>query len=519
MEMSLSLTEEPKELRKKFFDLKTTKDIANLLDVKDNDFIYFIYRTNQKRRYSNFKIKKKNGKTRNISAPSPNIKILQQKLNQVLQAVYYPKPSVHGFVRERSIVTNATKHIGKKYVFNIDLKDFFPSINFGRVRGMFMGKPYNLPRKVSTVLAHLCCFNQELPQGAPTSPIISNMICGKLDSQLQRLAYKYRCTYSRYADDITFSTTLKKFPTGISTINEFGQIETGDELVKAIEDNGFEINPKKIWFRGQDRRQEVTGIIVNQFPNLRRKFLNQIRAMLHAWQKYDIEKANAMFVTRYDNKHRSSFKGTPHFKYVLRGKIEYVGMVRGKQSAIYLRLIDELRKLDPDLVPKSENPIDHFLERFDELYNSADPQKRGFMLQILLKDAFDYFGIPLIKSFTRNEGAEQIDGAFDLDGLHYIVECRWRAKLADGRETDGLLGPTGRSGSMGLFLSINGWSDNVIPLLKQNPNKCIILMDGTDFRKILSGDVELASLLRAKVRKLKFDAEPFYGADDFLKDQ
>ena len=223
--MSLYSKNKPKELRSKFFAVKTVRDIARLLDVKYNDLIYFLYRTNQKRRYSSFDIKKKNGKIRKISAPSPNIKILQQKLNQVLQAVYSPKPSVHGFVNQRSVVTNATKHIGKKYVFNIDLKDFFPTINFGRVRGMFMGKPYNLPQKVSTVLAHLCCHDRELPQGAPTSPIISNMICGKLDSQLQQLASKYRCTYSRYADDMTFSTTLKKCPSGIASPNEFGQIE------------------------------------------------------------------------------------------------------------------------------------------------------------------------------------------------------------------------------------------------------------------------------------------------------
>ena len=207
--MSLVLSDKPEDLRSKFFGLETVKDIASLLDVKYNRLIYCIYRTNPKKRYYSFQINKKNGKFRNISAPSPFIKILQQKLNQVLKAVYNPKPSAHGFVINRSIVTNASKHLSRKYVFNIDLKDFFPSINFGRVRGMFMAKPYNLPEKVSTVLAHLCCFDRQLPQGAPTSPIISNMICGKLDSQLQQLASKYRCTYSRYADDITFSTTTK----------------------------------------------------------------------------------------------------------------------------------------------------------------------------------------------------------------------------------------------------------------------------------------------------------------------
>ena len=249
-------------------------------------------------------------------------------------------------------MTNATKHIGKKYVFNIDLKDFFPTINFGRVRGMFMGKPYNLPQKVSTVLAHLCCHDRELPQGAPTSPIISNTICGKLDSQLQQLASKYRCTYSRYADDMTFSTTLKKCPSGIASPNEFGQIEPSEELKHVIKSNGFEINLKKVWLRGQDRRQEVTGIIVNQFPNVRRKYLNQIRAMLYAWEKYGIGNAHADFIEKFDKKHRPIFKETPHFKYVLRGKIEYVGMVRGKNSSVHLLTYRQIKKIRPILSAK-----------------------------------------------------------------------------------------------------------------------------------------------------------------------
>lgn len=519
--MSLCLSNEPKELRKNFFSLRTIGDIANLLDVKYDDLIYFLYRSNQTRRYSVFNIRKKNGKTRKITSPSPNIKILQQKLNQVLQAVYNPKPSVHGFVNKRNVVTNARKHTRRRYVFNIDLKDFFPSINFGRVRGMFMGKPYNLPPKVSTTLAHLCCYNRELPQGAPTSPIISNMICGKIDSQLQRLASKYRCTYSRYADDITFSTTLKNFPDGIASLNEFDQIKPGDELEKIISDNGFEINQNKVWLRKQDRRQEVTGLIVNQFPNVDRKFYNQIRAMLHAWEKYGIENAHAEFAAKYDYKHRPPFKETPHFKYVLKGKIEYVGMVRGKDSFIYSRLTNKLRERDPLLAPWSDHPRDLLLRRFRELIDSTAPQRRGFMLQDLIKDTFEYYGIPRRKSFVRNEGAEQIDGAFELGMCHVIVECRWRDKPANGRDTDGLLGPIGRSGpnTLGLFLSINGWSDNVIDVLKQNPNKCIIPMDGIDLEAVLLGKVHFRALLEAKLKKLNIEAKPYYGVDEFLRDQ
>lgn len=131
-------------------------------------------------KYRTFLIGKRSGGFRNINSPNESLKILQRKLNHILQLVYKPKPSVHGFTLERNIVTNSKPHTKKYFVFNIDLKEFFPTVNFGRVRGMFMAKPYLLPPKASTVLAQICCHDNQLPQGAPTSPIISNMICARL---------------------------------------------------------------------------------------------------------------------------------------------------------------------------------------------------------------------------------------------------------------------------------------------------------------------------------------------------
>jgi RNA-directed DNA polymerase len=214
--MSLFLTETDEKLVKLFYALKTPEDVASLLDVRYSDLIYWIYRTPVAARYKEFTIPKKSGSSRHIASPSTNIKILQQKLHQVLKAVYNPKPSAHGFVKDRSVRTNAEKHIRRRYVFNADLQNFFPSINFGRVRGMFMGKPYHLPERVARFLAHLCCYKGVIPQGAPTSPDISNMICAQMDSQLQQLAFANRCTYTRYVDDITFSTSRREFPSTIA---------------------------------------------------------------------------------------------------------------------------------------------------------------------------------------------------------------------------------------------------------------------------------------------------------------
>jgi hypothetical protein len=169
----------------------------------------------------------------------------------------------------------------------------------------------------------------------------------------------------------------------------------------------------------------------------------------------------------------------------------------------------------------SGDSLSTLLEIFKMLEGTDDPKRRGYLLQDLLNKLFALYKIPVLKSFKRNDSAEQIDGAFKLEGWHYLVECRWRKKLADIRELDGVKGQVDRSGrqTMGFFLSINGWSDNVPLLLKQNPNKSIILMNGHDLNCVLIGRINLIDLIQAKVAKLNFEGEPFCGASEFLETQ
>jgi len=158
------------------------------------------------------------------------------------------------------------------------------------------------------------------------------------------------------------------------------------------------------------------------------------------------------------------------------------------------------------------------LEQFDHLCENGERQGRGYVLQDILKRLFDAHRIVVAKSFQRNAGGEQIDGAFELEGWYYIVECRWREKLADTRQLDGLNGQIARSGkqTMGLFLSINRWSEHVVPLMKQNPGKSIILMDGFDLRTVLSQSLDLRRLLKGKLAGLNLEAEPFVPATKLL---
>ncbi len=354
------------DLIAEFHGLDTPKAIAKLLGFEPAFLKYLLYVVPEDKRYVQFEIPKRTKGTRKISAPIAPLKEVQQRLNAVLQSVYDPKLMVHGFTTARSIVTNAKFHAHKQFVFNIDLEDFFPTINFGRVRGMFMARPYNCGPAVATVLAQICCWKNELPQGAPTSPIVSNMLCARLDDELQKLASDQGWVYTRYADDLTFSTfeapwtmdmvylqDRHKNPLPVSLANDIQKrsqlrAHPGDELHRIISSNGFDINRKKVRLQVSWQQQVVTGLVTNRFPNVSREYVRQIRAMLHAWEKFGHEAAEKEYYEKYAHKYRHSSKPRPPFRQVVRGKIQFLGMVRGKTNEIYIRYWNQLIKLAPE---------------------------------------------------------------------------------------------------------------------------------------------------------------------------
>jgi RNA-directed DNA polymerase len=340
--MSVKLAGDDPTLAAKFKALVTFRSLAELLEVKPRALGFYLHRANN---YKTFHLRKRTGGTRIVSTPISPLKIIQRKLNQVLHAVYGSRGPVHGFVRGRSIVSNAEQHLEKGLLLNFDLENFFPSIHFGRVLGMFESKPYSMPHDVAITLARVCCHEGALPIGAPTSPIVANMICAQMDSQLKHLAIECGCRYTRYADDATFSTRYDRFHPSIA----YKDTSTkkwiiGDGIVKIIGTNTFKINPSKTRVLARGYRQEVTGLIVGQKVNVKRKFLRQVRAMLHAAELYGVPAAETEFHSKYDRKQR--LKGRPDFLKVLRGKIEFLGAVRGRDDIIYLRLADRYLKLD-----------------------------------------------------------------------------------------------------------------------------------------------------------------------------
>lgn len=159
------------------------------------------------------------------------------------------------------------------------------------------------------------------------------------------------------------------------------------------------------------------------------------------------------------------------------------------------------------------------LMMFDEIsIKETNPQQRGYYLEDLINRLFQLNDIALMESFRRNNGGEQIDGSFKMDGWYYIVEMKWTKQLSDMSQLDSLYGKVSRSGkqTMGLFISINGWSSNVIPLMKQHPDKSILLMDGYDLRVVLAREISLIELLQKKIAEFNLKSEPFMSAKVLL---
>ena len=266
-----------------FNTIKTRSDLADYLNIPPSKITYILFKRGVDSYYTEFEIPKKSGEPRRICAPTGDLKGVQRQLADALwehqKSIYEElgiKPNIsHAFEKGKSIITNAKIHRNKRIVINVDLSDFFDSIHIGRVCGFFeKNKHFNLPHEPAITIAQLACYQGKLPQGAPTSPIITNLICQVLDMHLLSFAKRYKLDYTRYADDITFSTNDKAF------------LETWDlfyaELEKKIRKAGFSLNEKKTRITYRDSKQVVTGLVVNKKISVDHAYCRKVRAMAHS---------------------------------------------------------------------------------------------------------------------------------------------------------------------------------------------------------------------------------------------
>lgn len=440
-------------IKRAFSQMRSKQDLLNLLNFAKKivygekavpfELKHLNYHSNpkaNKKRYKQFSVRKKSGDDRIIYAPDKGLKALQKCLNLLLQIVFTPNFAATGFVPGKSILDNAQVHTGSFYVYNIDLKDFFHSVDQARIWKCFQLKPFNLidedlptielgegfqpgsgsfsalnerlhfsikkegtlkvlrreknnlseadpynfnssepqsglgklkirsvlenilkssRRDLAAILASLCCTEIEverkisdgvwekqkksvLPQGAPTSPVVTNIVCQRLDFLLSGVAKRFGLRYSRYADDITFSSLHNVYQKDSDFLKELHRI---------IQEQNFEIKDSKTRLQKEGYRQEVTGLVVNAAPNVPTRYIKQLRMWLYYWETYGYEKANDYFTSHYLADKGHITKGKPNMANVIRGKLDFLKMVRGGESPLYLKL----------------------KERFDTLSGFADP--------------------------------------------------------------------------------------------------------------------------------------------------
>jgi hypothetical protein len=505
------------EIRTFFKELYSKEDLLFLLNkVKPliygeksypftiNQLTWYYNSQSQSKRYLEFTIKKKSGKNRNIHAPVSGLKAIQKCLAYILDCVYDAHESAYGFKAGVSIVDNAAKHIGCKYVYNIDLKDFFPSIDQARIWKCLQIKPFFLnksekrpsietgeessfivlnkpnedllniiasslvvkikydrvkfvngfwktlnhngkeisyrvivnnqkrdsgnlhvfpnvinewinigevnqlsdsdisalielikkhqqeiiekipPTTVANIIATLCCTEMTverkndanewvevkknvLPQGAPTSPIITNIICKRLDIRLSGLAKRFGLKYSRYADDITFSSEHNVYQKD----GEFNK-----ELEKIILSQGFNIKESKTRLQKEGYRQEVTGLLVNKKVNVQKRYIKQLRTWIYLLEKHDYAQAHQIFLNHYLNDKGNVKKETVKMENVIMGKLEYLKMVKGYSNPLYVKLKDRLNQV----IEKMQNPSTPIILKSIRTSNSNTREKQDYSI-------------------------------------------------------------------------------------------------------------------------------------------
>lgn len=288
------------------------------------------------RHYHTFRVPKPNGKTRLIENPNPALKKLQQRIAFYLQAVYHrERPDcAYGFIRSttddandpRNIYTNALQHIESKWVLNADLKDFFHSIDYRRIRTLFRRLPFRFTCEAAGCLTGIVTYRGRLPMGAPSSPVLSNLVCLGLDRDLVDLAKKHGWIYTRYADDLTFSAGRK-----------FSKKQILD-LREVIQRHDFRVNERK-WKctkRSKGKHPEVTGLILkNKKPDVKPEFLVALRR--------DIDIFHYLSTAEMRRKKIISKEGMERFRRSILGQINFVGFVKGDHHKTYHRLRSRMK--------------------------------------------------------------------------------------------------------------------------------------------------------------------------------
>ncbi|KGI03970.1 reverse transcriptase family protein [Oenococcus oeni] len=312
---------ESKKIRSQFTQLFNVDELASFVGTNAQTIQTITNKTTSY--YKSFELKKRSGGSRTILAPKQQLLSIQKKIATTLEKIYPVSIYSHGFIYKKGIKTNAEEHLRSTELLNFDIDNFFDNIPEYRIFGIFRYY-FNMNNYISGILKELTCVERHLPQGAPSSPILSNIICYKIDKDLGKLARRNHCKYTRYVDDITFSSK-RKLPSSIyNRINK----SCSNNIVKILSDSGFTINHRKTRLLTKSQRQEVTGITTNKQLNVSKTYIRSTRAMLYNFKNSKYQVANAKFKKYYKAKQNLNPNSEILPEEIIKGRISYIYQIR-----------------------------------------------------------------------------------------------------------------------------------------------------------------------------------------------
>lgn len=314
-----------KHQKRVFCSINSIRSLAQLLKVDVRKLMLLSTQS----RYKTFTVPKKGGGERTIEAPGANLKRVLARLNTYLQSVYYFEKSnaAYGFILgvqndddRRNVLTNARKHIGRPYLLNIDLKEFFHTVTRDQVLTIFTSPPFKFRPNVAEVLADLTTYKGRLPMGTSTSPVLSNLACRAMDEALVQFADSMLWVYTRYADDMSFSSSR--------LINA----EMKNSLRAIIKKHQFVINEKKVKLLGSNEDKIVTGLLVTDKVDLAPGYLVHLQE--------EIKRLAAVFHSQNEQGELST-RWVDQLKLQVRGRLNFAGFVLKRNHPSYIKLKDE----------------------------------------------------------------------------------------------------------------------------------------------------------------------------------
>lgn len=399
--------------------------------IESRHFRYFM-NLDKSYGYKTFTIPKKSGGERRIWAPKGNLMWIQYCIKEIIELYYHPQSSVYGFVKGKSILDNAQCHTNKKYVFNVDISDFFESVTEKMIATRLMRPPFSFNHQISETIARLSCIclyewvenpifhnmdcvhHHVLAQGSPTSPILANAVCDDMDVMLMGLASRFGLTYTRYADDITFSSNHNVY---------YSDSDFRKELFRIVTLFDFKINNKKTRLQHSTQKQEVTGLTVNKDVNVNRKWYKEIRGILHIWEKYGKYAALNSFYPQYHSNHGLSHHGEADIENIVYGKLCFLKMVIGTNNPRYIKLFHKFQTLTSNINRVSNNEKWQYiytmpLKAFEKIFHTKIEYRSSRLLTVLYGKGM-YVGdetLEEIKSYPP-----RYFGHFTYNGVSFLV--------------------------------------------------------------------------------------------------